>query len=54
MDKTMMARAKKQQENFLKKWDGKCSICERSVEQADLSPNGMPDMINGAVIGNYI
>ena len=36
------------------KWDGKCLICGKPVELADLSSNGEPDCINGAVVGDYI
>ncbi len=46
--------AKNIRDEFLKNWDGKCSICGRSVEKADLLPNGMPDSRNGAVIGETI
>lgn len=31
-----------------------CLICEKPVEEADLFKNGMPDSINGAVVGDYI
>lgn len=31
-----------------------CSICGKKVEQSDLMDNGEPDMINGAVTGEYI
>lgn len=42
------------EEDFLKNWDKKCLICGKTVEEVDLLPNGMPDMINGAVVGEYI
>ena len=32
----------------------KCSICGKEVEKSDLMPDGDPDMINGAVLGEYI
>ncbi len=31
-----------------------CSICGKEVNEQDLMPNGMPDGINGAVIGELI
>ena len=55
-DKTkarVKAKVKKWRANFLRKWDGKCSICGKPVEKRDLFPDGMPDSINGAVIGKY-
>jgi hypothetical protein len=54
MDKKAMARAQKQIREWLKKWDGKCSICNKAVGKSHRFKNGMPDMINGAVIGEYI
>jgi len=48
------ARVEKWKKNWLKKWDGKCLICEKPVQQADLGSNGMPDTINGPVVGDYI
>ena len=56
-DKTkarVKAKVKKWRANFLRKWDGKCSICGKPVEKKDLFADGMPDSINGAVIGEYI
>jgi hypothetical protein len=50
----MIAKGEKYRKEFLKKWDGKCSICERPVSKSHLFKNGMPDMINGAVGGDYI
>ncbi len=54
MEKAATAKVKKWRANFLKSWDGKCSICGKPVEKKDLSPDGMPDSIDGAVIGEYI
>ena len=31
-----------------------CLICGKEVEEPDLMPNGEPDRINGAVIGEQI
>jgi len=39
---------------WLRKWDGNCSVCGKPVAKSHLFVNGMPDMINGAVKGNYI
>jgi len=55
-DKTkarVRAKIRKRRADFLKNWDGKCSICGKPVEKKDLFPDGMPDSINGAVIGKY-
>ena len=54
MEKAATAKVKKSRANFLKHWDGKCLICGKPIEKKDLSPDGMPDSINGAVIGKYI
>ena len=54
-EKTILkTRVEKWRKNWLKKWDGKCLICEKPVQQVDLWSNGMPDSINGAVVGDYI
>ena len=50
----LKARVDKWTINWLKKWDGKCSICGKQVQNEDLWSNGMPDCINGAVVGHYI
>jgi hypothetical protein len=47
-------RAEQYINKFLKKWNGKCSICGKPVKKTDLFPNGMPDMVNGAVVGKYV
>jgi hypothetical protein len=54
MDKKVKSTVKERQKEFLKEWDGKCLICGKPVEQAELMSDGMPDSINGAVIGDYI
>ena len=51
---TLKAEVEKWRKDWLKQWDGNCSICGKPVEQADLFRNGMPDTINGAVTGAYI
>jgi hypothetical protein len=35
-------------------WDGNCPICGQPVEKSGLWINEMPDMINGAVLGECI
>ena len=54
MDEKAKARVEERTKKWLKEWDGNCSICGKPVEQRDLFPNGMPDSINGAVVGDYI
>ena len=54
MDKKTMARVDRQIKKWIKNWDGNCSVCGKPVGKADRWKNGMPDMINGAVVGQYI
>ncbi len=53
MHRKAVARLDKWTREWLKKWDGKCSICNEPVK-SDFFGNGMPYMINGAVDGEYI
>lgn len=50
----MAARAEKYRKEWLKKWNGKCLICQKPVPRSMRFKNGSPDMINGAVLGTYI
>ena len=54
MDEKKMAEIEKRTKEWLKKWDRNCSVCGKPVKKSDLFKNGMPDMINGAVEGDYI
>jgi len=54
MDEKKMAEVRAKTKGWLKKWDRNCSVCGKPVKKSDLFENGMPDMINGAVKGDYI
>ena len=50
----MVARAEKYRKEWLEKWNGDCLICQKPVPRSMRFKNGLPDMINGAVLGTYI
>lgn len=53
MDKKAIVKAEKEQQKVFKKSVGKCSICGKPVAKSVLK-SGKVDVINGAVVGDYI